>query len=180
MTPCGGSVGEAKLGTERKSGNLLAKSLGCQRSMGGGPAERSCRLERKLEGPMTEVRGLLIPRAVRSAGQFDLAQGQARRHRLICRIAADSWVAMHTFRVVKEPFGWAVRLGSGMTSPFRTRAHAIQEANLLCDELRGHGECAELLVEDLGATVATDEGDRHSAERLRELLRRLRERSSRG
>jgi len=55
---------------------------------------------------------------------------------------------MHTFKVVKEPHGWAVRLGHGMTTPFWSRAVAIQEANCLCDALRRHGEVAEVVIEE--------------------------------
>jgi hypothetical protein len=54
---------------------------------------------------------------------------------------------MHTFKVVKEPCGWAVRLGGAMTTPFRTRAVAIEEARNLCDALRRHGEIAEVVIE---------------------------------
>jgi len=56
---------------------------------------------------------------------------------------------MHTFKVVKEPCGWAVRLGHGMSSPFWSRAVAIQEANCLCDALRSHGEAAEVVIEEI-------------------------------
>ena len=55
---------------------------------------------------------------------------------------------MHTLRVSKEPFGWTIRLGAGMTSSFRTRAQAMLEAECLCDELRRHGEEAEVLIEE--------------------------------
>jgi hypothetical protein len=54
---------------------------------------------------------------------------------------------MHTFKVVKEPHGWAVRLGCAMTTPFRSRTLAIEEARSLCDALRRHGEIAEVVVE---------------------------------
>lgn len=61
---------------------------------------------------------------------------------------------MHTFKVVKEPCGWAVRLGHGMSSPFRSRAVAIQEANCLCDALRSHGEAAEVVIEEIDSAEA--------------------------
>jgi len=54
---------------------------------------------------------------------------------------------MITFNVVKEPHGWAVRMGQRMTTPFWSRDLAIREANCLADALRRHGECAEVIVE---------------------------------
>jgi hypothetical protein len=54
---------------------------------------------------------------------------------------------MHTFKVVKEAYGWAVRTDCGMSTPFWSRAIAIQEANALCAALRTHGEAAEVVVE---------------------------------
>ena len=53
---------------------------------------------------------------------------------------------MHTFKVVKEQYGWAVRLGDGMCTPFWSRAQAIREANRLCDALRMHGVSAQVVV----------------------------------
>jgi hypothetical protein len=53
---------------------------------------------------------------------------------------------MHTFKVVKEPHGWAVRLGEGMCTPFWSRAKAIREAGRLCQALRLHGVSAEVIV----------------------------------
>jgi hypothetical protein len=59
---------------------------------------------------------------------------------------------MHTFKVVREEFGWAVRLGPAMTTPFWTQAAALREANALCEGLRSHGVAAEIVVvEDEGA-----------------------------
>ena len=46
---------------------------------------------------------------------------------------------MQTFRVVKEPHGWAVRLGPGMCTPFWSKALALREAERLCRALRAHG-----------------------------------------
>ncbi|HXQ12281.1 MAG TPA: hypothetical protein VN805_14895 [Caulobacteraceae bacterium] len=54
---------------------------------------------------------------------------------------------MHTFKVVKEHHGWAVRLGDGMCTPFWSRAQAIREANRLCEALRMHGVSSEVVVE---------------------------------
>ena len=55
---------------------------------------------------------------------------------------------MHTFKVVREQFGWAVRLGAGMTTPFWSLAAALREANALCEGLRCHGVIAEVVVEE--------------------------------
>ena len=54
---------------------------------------------------------------------------------------------MHTFKVVKEPFGWAVRLGEVMSTPFWSRELAVREANCLCEALRRHGQPAQVVVE---------------------------------
>ncbi|HXQ46828.1 MAG TPA: hypothetical protein VN806_09440 [Caulobacteraceae bacterium] len=55
---------------------------------------------------------------------------------------------MHTYKVVKEPHGWAVRLGDGMCTPFWSKAKAIREAGRLCEALRLHGVAAEVVVEE--------------------------------
>jgi hypothetical protein len=78
---------------------------------------------------------------------------------------------MHTFKVVKEPYGWAVRLGSGMSIPFWSRAFAIQEANCLCADLRGHGESAEVVIEEIDPTDMPRVIARASARRQAVFLR---------
>ncbi len=55
---------------------------------------------------------------------------------------------MLTFKVVKEEYGWAVRLGRGMATPFWTQAAAIREAHQLCERMRGHGLAAEVVIEE--------------------------------
>jgi hypothetical protein len=77
----------------------------------------------------------------------------------------------HTLRVVRDPFGWTVCLGAGMTSPFRTRAGAIREAECLCQQLRAHGETAEILIEEAAGTGSPGADDAHAANRLEQLLR---------
>jgi hypothetical protein len=52
------------------------------------------------------------------------------------------------FRVVKEPFGWAVRVGEGMMTPFSSRTHAIEHANGFAAALRGSGNRVEVVVEE--------------------------------
>ena len=59
------------------------------------------------------------------------------------------------FRVVKEPYGWAVRLGDEMMTPFRSRRQAIDHANRFVQALRRQGEHAELRVEDGPPAEAT-------------------------
>ena len=54
---------------------------------------------------------------------------------------------MITFKVVKETHGWSVRLGEQMTTPFWSKASAVQEANRLAETLGAHGEYAEVLVD---------------------------------
>lgn len=54
---------------------------------------------------------------------------------------------MQTFRVVKEPHGWAVRVGQGVCTPFWSEALAIREAERLCRSLQAHGVDAEVVCE---------------------------------
>jgi len=54
---------------------------------------------------------------------------------------------MITFNVVKDKHGWAIRMGDAMSTPFRTRELAIQEAGCLADSIRRHGEWAEVVIE---------------------------------
>ncbi len=65
---------------------------------------------------------------------------------------------MIVFNVVKEKYGWAVRMGDRMTTPFWSRDLAIREANCLADSIRGHGESAQVVVEEVetsGMAAAT-------------------------
>jgi hypothetical protein len=55
---------------------------------------------------------------------------------------------MITFRVAREAHGWAVRMGERMTTPFRSRDRAIREAICLARDIRCHGECVEVIVEE--------------------------------
>ena len=54
---------------------------------------------------------------------------------------------MITFEVVKEQYGWAIRMGERMKTLFWSRDLAIREANCLAAAIRCHGECAEVIVE---------------------------------
>lgn len=53
-----------------------------------------------------------------------------------------------SFRVVKEPYGWAVRMGEGMMTPFRSKVLAVRHANGFADVLRRCGEPVEVVVEE--------------------------------
>lgn len=61
---------------------------------------------------------------------------------------------MHTFKVVKEQHGWAVRLDPGMCTPFWSEVLAIREAERLCRSLRAHGVAAEVAVQVEHPTLA--------------------------
>jgi hypothetical protein len=54
---------------------------------------------------------------------------------------------MITFNVVKDQHGWIIRMGEGMTTPFRSRELAVREANCLANAIRCHGACAEVIVD---------------------------------
>jgi D-aminopeptidase len=62
---------------------------------------------------------------------------------------------MITFSVVKEKYGWAIRLDERMTTPFRVRELAIREAKRLADAIRRHGECTEVVVEDADESMCS-------------------------
>jgi len=54
---------------------------------------------------------------------------------------------MHRFEVIREPYGWSVRVSPTTTTLFRSRSVAIQEAHNLRDALRRHGVSAEVVVD---------------------------------
>jgi hypothetical protein len=54
---------------------------------------------------------------------------------------------MIVFNVVKEEYGWSVRMGEAMTTPFWSRTLAIREADSLAQAIRRHGESAQVIVE---------------------------------
>ena len=56
-------------------------------------------------------------------------------------------MATLSFKVVKDPYGWSVRLGEGVSSLFRTESRATLEAKRLCDGLKAHGVAAEVVIE---------------------------------
>lgn len=58
---------------------------------------------------------------------------------------------MITFNVVKEQYGWSVRTGACMTTPFWSRSLAIREANCLAESIRRHGEIAHVIIDSSGA-----------------------------
>jgi len=54
---------------------------------------------------------------------------------------------MRTFRVVQEPYGWALRLEERTTGLFRSRLQAVERAYWLCSQLQLHGEPVRVLVD---------------------------------
>lgn len=64
---------------------------------------------------------------------------------------------MLTFEIVKGPLGWIVRLGSGVSIPFRSYERAVREADGLCDAIRRHGAIAQVVVEEEEASIAADD-----------------------
>ena len=54
---------------------------------------------------------------------------------------------MITFSVVREQYGWAIRVGERMKTLFWSRDLAIREASCLADAIRCHGERTEVIVE---------------------------------
>lgn len=67
---------------------------------------------------------------------------------------------MISFRVVKEPYGWSVRMGHGMMTPFRSRGGAIEHASSFAETLRRNGEAAEVVLEEIGSPPRRDVRDR--------------------
>ena len=60
---------------------------------------------------------------------------------------------MIVFNVVKEQYGWAVRMGDRMTTPFWSRDLAIREANCLAASIRNHGQSAQVVIEDAESAI---------------------------
>jgi hypothetical protein len=54
---------------------------------------------------------------------------------------------MITFKVVREQYGWTIRTGDCMSTPFWSRDVAIREANGLARGIRRHGEFVRVVVE---------------------------------
>lgn len=79
---------------------------------------------------------------------------------------------MIVFNVVKEPCGWAIRMGERMTTPFWSREVAISEAHVLADAIRCHGECAEVVVEGVEPGLPTKRLKSSSSSRLAAVPRR--------
>jgi len=58
---------------------------------------------------------------------------------------------MHTFKIVGESDGWAIQLGGAMTTPCKSQATAIRQAQRMAAALRRHGEVVSVVVELAGA-----------------------------
>ena len=78
---------------------------------------------------------------------------------------------MITFDVVEEPHGWTIRMGERMSTPFWSKALAIQEANSLAEAIRRHGQSTRVLIHGLDPDPPTLQIDEVSSPRLDELLR---------
>lgn len=57
-----------------------------------------------------------------------------------------------TYHVVKEPYGWAVRLPGGAMMPFRARKAALGQAAALADRRRAAGEGAQVALDEAWPT----------------------------
>lgn len=55
---------------------------------------------------------------------------------------------MITFAVVKEHYGWSVRMGEQMTTPFWSRLLAIREAERMAAKIRRHGAATQIVVQE--------------------------------
>ena len=61
---------------------------------------------------------------------------------------------MIIFRVVKEPYGWAVRRDAQMMMPACSRATAVEEAERMVAALKRHGQFAQMQFETEPLLVA--------------------------
>jgi len=87
------------------------------------------------------------------------ASSSRNRDLILVKIGATGLGYLHhmatqAFKVVKDAVGWTVCFGEAVTSSFRTRRYAIQEARRLCDSLRMHGLDVAVMVEDEGPGAA--------------------------
>lgn len=55
--------------------------------------------------------------------------------------------AVITFNVVKEQYGWAIRLGDRMSTLFWSRDAAVREANCLAQAIRAHGQRTQVVIQ---------------------------------
>ena len=79
---------------------------------------------------------------------------------------------MVTFAVVKQKYGWAVRAGECMSTPFWSRDLAIREAKGLAESIGRHGECTEVIVEGADREDSSSTTLGSSTSRLNALLER--------
>ncbi len=78
---------------------------------------------------------------------------------------------MLVFKVARKPYGWAVCMDEAMSTPFRSRDLAVQEANCLCEAIRSHGVLAEVVIEGADPPETAEARDRHSSSLLSARLR---------
>jgi hypothetical protein len=77
---------------------------------------------------------------------------------------------MHTFRIVQDQGHWTVELGSGMSSPCKSRAAAIAQAERMAQAIRRHGE-AVCVTSDHEYPNAQESAEAPGLARLRALRR---------
>lgn len=62
------------------------------------------------------------------------------------------------FAVVKEPYGWSVRLNGLMMTPFSSREFAVEHACHCAEMLREAGRAAEVTIEEIEPSDSDAEG----------------------
>lgn len=62
---------------------------------------------------------------------------------------------MHTFKIVGADNGWVIQLGA-MTTPCKSQAAAIQQAQRMAAGLRRHGQAVSVVVEQCGTHDAAE------------------------
>lgn len=63
---------------------------------------------------------------------------------------------MHTFKIVRAQRGWAIQMGCAMTTPCKSQAAAIQQAERMAAAIRRHGEVVAVIIEPCPANDAAD------------------------
>lgn len=108
----------------------------------------------KLDGvPLHRLSVLRVVVDVNHSGRA-LRGAAWRLPRLLAWSDVRLWVArqlqgkgMIRFNVVKDQYGWTVRMEDRMTTPFWSKDVAIRQANRLAAAIRRHGEGTEVIVE---------------------------------
>ncbi|GIK49844.1 MAG: hypothetical protein BroJett013_25410 [Alphaproteobacteria bacterium] len=56
-------------------------------------------------------------------------------------------MGLHTFKVVKEDAGWAVKLGEALIAPCRSQLAALAEAQRMAEALARNGEAVAIAID---------------------------------